>query len=66
MTFENIKGFLSLWAILGYFLMPGIIKPKNKKQAFIQWFIGGPLFWLGVLVYGVPILFNKYMRTVDK
>jgi hypothetical protein len=59
MAIEDIKSFLSIWAIVGYFLMPLIRRPKTKIEGFIQWFIGGPFFWVGVLCFGIPKLFKR-------
>jgi hypothetical protein len=65
---HDIHLILSWWAILGFFgacLLP----PCNgdKRLARFQWFILGPLFWIGVPLYGLFFLAkNSYDRTFSK
>jgi len=56
---------LSWWAILGFFgasILPSC--HGNKRLARFQWFILGPLFWIGVPLMGLFLFAkNSYDRT---
>lgn len=45
---EQIIGWLSIWALVGYFVAPWLPKSKTKNSALLQTFISGPIAWVGV------------------
>ncbi|MGL1407008.1 hypothetical protein ACSTIX_10520 [Vibrio parahaemolyticus] len=45
---ETVIGWLSIWALAGYFAAPWFPVARSKKAAYVQIFIIGPLAWIGV------------------
>lgn len=45
---EQVIGWLSIWALVGYFVAPWLPKTTTKNSALLQTFIIGPLAWVGV------------------
>ncbi len=55
MNWEIVRGWLALWALIGYFAAGGVSKVTDKRSAVMQWILLGPLFWVGVPIRGLII-----------
>ncbi|MEZ9233268.1 hypothetical protein AB4259_19530 [Vibrio amylolyticus] len=53
---EQEIGWLSVWALVGYFVAPWLPNATTKNNALLQVFIIGPLGWIGVTAL---VLFKK-------
>jgi len=54
-----IYSLLVWWALAGLGLALFLPKPETMKSAYKQWFWLGPVFWGGVLIYGIYIKFIR-------
>ena len=59
---ELIK-FFSIWAVLGYFIVLTLPKPKNKVIALFQLLIAGPLCWMIFIPASLDVIMDSRRTT---
>ena len=62
---KDILGILCIWACIGYFLAGAraIPKPTTKAGAIKQTFWLGPLFWVGISIWGICVFIKRKCLT---
>ena len=60
---KDVLGILCIWALIGYFLAGAIPKPKTKLDAACQALWLGPLFWVGISIWGICVFIKKKCLT---
>jgi hypothetical protein len=59
----NILGLLCLWSLIGYFLCGAVPNPTDKKAALKQTFWLGPIFWIGISIWGICVFIKRKCLT---
>lgn len=60
---DKIASALFLWAFIGYFMAGSLPKVKGKKSALKQTLLLGPLFWIGLAIWGICVFVKRKILT---
>ena len=60
---KDILGILCLWALIGYFLAGAVPKANSKADAIKQTLWLGPLFWVGISIWGLCVFVKRKCLT---
>jgi hypothetical protein len=60
---RQVVGVLCIWMLIGYFIAGAVPKPASKMSALRQTFWLGPLFWVGISLWGLCILAKRRFFT---
>jgi len=60
-TIRQVVGILCWWTLIGYFIAGAgaVSKPTSQKSALKQTFWLGPLFWIGIGIWGLCVLIKR-------